>query len=156
VRRDPRAANAVQLPRYSPDCARRADGGWRRVGSLFAVGLLAGCSGALFWGADEPGFGAAGVGVSPPAPENPRPVADLIGLGPESLQRLLGEPRRQRRDAPAQLWQYVAEDCLLDLFLYDEPGGYRVTYVEARTRDGEAMRPDTCFEAVRVELAEAR
>ena len=66
-----------------------------------------------------------------------------------ALQRLLGPPRLVRRDAPAELWQYRARDCVVDLFLYQEKDGLRLLYVEARTGAAEITAPRPCLEALR-------
>ena len=39
----------------------------------------------------------------------------LAGMDSDNVARLLGSPGLLRRDGPAQIWQYVDEDCILDL-----------------------------------------
>lgn len=56
----------------------------------------------------------------------------LIGLDRGGLSELLGQPRRVRREQPAEIWQYVGSDCVFDVFLYEESGAYRVIHAEAR------------------------
>ncbi len=56
----------------------------------------------------------------------------LIGLDRSGLSKLLGEPRLVRRETPAEIWQYVGTECVFDVFLYEEKGGYRVIHAEAR------------------------
>lgn len=92
---------------------------------------------------------------TPPAPPAPPPPAlppidadpaQLAGAAPARLLDLLGPPDLRRRDGPAEFWQYPAEDCVLDLFLY--PGGdgaHRVSHWEARGRDGAAVSARTCL-----------
>ena len=38
----------------------------------------------------------------------------LAGMDSDNVARLLGSPGLLRRDGPAQIWQYVDEDCILD------------------------------------------
>jgi hypothetical protein len=56
------------------------------------------------------------------------------GLGGADLVRLLGIPDFRRRDAGAEIWQYQAGTCILDLFLYEDRGEFHVTYAEKRSR----------------------
>jgi outer membrane biosynthesis protein TonB len=89
--------------------------------------------------------------VPPPAPEpQPEPApapapgldddpAQLIGMGTASLAAVLGAPAQIRRESPANIWQYLAEGCVLDVVLYPEKGIDRVNYVEARAKGLEKM-----------------
>jgi hypothetical protein len=63
----------------------------------------------------------------------------LHGKTRTDLAGLLGTPDFVRRDPPAELWQYRSTDCILDLFLYPEAGGFQV--VHAETRDRRTRRP---------------
>jgi hypothetical protein len=83
-------------------------------------------------------------------PEPPEPAIDddpqqLIGMGPASLSAFLGAPELIRREAPASLWQYRAEDCVLDVVLYPDRSGDKVTYLEAREGGATKMAPRTCL-----------
>ena len=69
----------------------------------------------------------------------------LIGMGPASLNAFLGAPELIRREAPASLWQYRADDCVLDVVLYPDRGGDKVTYLEAREDGATKMAPRTCL-----------
>ncbi len=73
--------------------------------------------------------------------------AELIGLDTDRLQRLLGPPRLRRLEEPAQVWQYAHAGCVLDVFLYADAfvANHRVTYYEARSRDGEIIDGRRCF-----------
>jgi hypothetical protein len=53
------------------------------------------------------------------------------------VTRLIGAPRFRRAEDPVALWQYAAEGCVLDLYLRDEGGDYRVVHFEFR-RDPKA------------------
>ena len=41
-------------------------------------------------------------------------------------------------DLTAQVWQYVTGGCVVDLYLYKQDGGLKVTDVEARSRTAES------------------
>ncbi len=69
----------------------------------------------------------------------------LIGMGPASLNAFLGAPELIRREAPASLWQYRADDCVLDVVLYPDRGGDKVTYLEAREDGATKMAPRICL-----------
>lgn len=49
-------------------------------------------------------------------------IDTLTGQTAESIETLLGQPQFRRRDKPAELWQYRATGCVLDLFLYPGAG----------------------------------
>lgn len=57
---------------------------------------------------------------------------DLIGLAAVDIDRMFGQPDFKRHDPPAEIWQYKKSGCVLDIFLYKQAGGSRVTHVEAR------------------------
>jgi hypothetical protein len=56
----------------------------------------------------------------------------LKGLNPLQVRSVLGKPGFTRRDAPAEIWQYRAHACTLDLFLYDEGLGQTVAHYAVR------------------------
>ncbi len=74
----------------------------------------------------------------PPAPKIDDDPARLMGLDRAGLAALLGDPELTRREPPAEIWQYRGGSCVFDVFLYEEAGRQRVTYLEAR--DGAARR----------------
>ena len=76
----------------------------------------------------------------PPAPIINDDPQQLMGIDPGTLGAILGAPELIRREAPAEIWQYRNDSCVLDVFLYDTAGRREVTYVEAR--DGAAQRMD--------------
>ena len=83
-------------------------------------------------------------------PKNHEPAIDddpqqLIGMGPASLNAFLGAPELIRREAPASLWQYRAEGCVLDVVLYPDRSGDKVTYLEAREDGATKMPARTCL-----------
>ena len=72
----------------------------------------------------------------------------LMGLAPHAVSRLLGPPSLLRTEAPAQVWQYAAQDCVLDIYLYAEekkPHRSRVTYYEIRLPDTARIGARACF-----------
>ena len=60
---------------------------------------------------------------------------------------MLGKPDLQRAEPPAELWQYRAADCVLNLFFYSDAGGSHLTHAEAwqRTLAGGAV-PARCHD----------
>ena len=72
----------------------------------------------------------------------------LMGLAPRAVSHLLGRPSLLRTETPAQVWQYTADDCVLDIYLYAEdvtPERSRVTYYEIRGTDSLRSRARACF-----------
>ena len=67
-----------------------------------------------------------------PVPE----AAQLIGLDPPALRRMLGPPDFQRREARAELWRYDLEPCILDLFLHRDLRDERYHVAHAQFRPG--------------------
>ena len=118
--------------------AGAARGGWRIPAAMLAAGLLSAC--ALPPQAPAPGGAPQGASLDDPA--------GMIGADAGAVQRLFGPPRLVRRDAPAELWQYRARDCVVDLFLYQEKDGLRLLYLEARTGTAQATAARPCLEAV--------
>ncbi len=134
----------------SPEAVARSGDRLRRYGfaaALLAPALLAGCSAPL----------PAQVGPAPEAPPTPAAagpppeppseavasripeLGKLAGLDEAELVAMLGQPDFRRSDPPAQLWQYRSADCVLDVFLYSEPSGYRVVHSE--THDPRVLPP---------------
>ncbi len=71
---------------------------------------------------------AAASQIAPP-PVSPE---RLIGLSGLDVLKLFGQPGLKRREAPAELWQYTASACVMDLYLYAEGEDLRVSYVTLR------------------------
>ena len=120
----------------STTTAGAARGGWRIPAAVLAAGLVSAC--ALPPAA--PGSAPQGASLDDPA--------GMIGADAGAVQRLFGPPRLVRYDAPAELWQYRARDCVVDLFLYQEKDGLRLLYLEARTGAAQATAARPCLEAV--------
>jgi len=113
-----------------------------RLAWLLPVVVL-GCEGMVL---PKDGFRGAPVPAATAARVTP---TELVGLKKEGVQDLLGDPRLIRRDGPAEVWQYTASACILDLFLYEVGETYRVEYMELRTQPGETFPKDRCYEQLR-------
>jgi hypothetical protein len=87
---------------------------------------------------------APGMASLPPIDDDPN---QLIGLDRAALGEKLGEPALVRRDGDAEVWQYRAENCVLDLFLYgEEKEGKKVEHVDLRDRgEGDDSSVRECF-----------
>jgi hypothetical protein len=100
--------------------------------------------------ADTPETAPEGAGGEETAALPPEPVIDddprrLMGLDRAGLSAILGDPQLVRREAPAEIWQYRSETCVFDVFLYDQAGAQRVTYLEARDRDAAKIETRPCL-----------
>lgn len=117
----------------------------RRAGALVWSALaLAACSSPA--GPDE---GATTAALSAPggaaAPPRLRPVGNLVGLNERQLTDALGAPSFRRTDGPNELVQYRTAECILDVFLYPNPGGdMTAAYVEARNTALAAVDAADC------------
>ncbi|MEE8499555.1 MAG: hypothetical protein V3S27_03195 [Kiloniellales bacterium] len=91
----------------------------------------------------------------PPPPAIDDDPARILGLGPDRLTELLGRPELTRREPPAEIWQYRGESCVFDVFLYEEGGLARVTYLEARDASAQRVAERGCLnQLLRARLAE--
>jgi hypothetical protein len=93
---------------------------------MAATGLLA-LAGACTPGAGEPRAGDL-------ASATPRDPGTLIGLDSAGVEAMLGPPDLRRREAPAELWQYRNEACVLDLYLYADGAGAPATVADVAAR----------------------
>jgi hypothetical protein len=78
-------------------------------------------------------------------------ASDFKGFGPDRVLPILGAPDFVRRDGNAQIWQYRATDCVLDLFLYKTNGETTVKHAELRPRVAGAESLDACYSRMREE-----
>lgn len=62
-------------------------------------------------------------------------LRDLTGMHQPEILAMLGKPDLKRLEPPAELWQYRAADCVLNLFFYREQDGYRLAHAEAWQRN---------------------
>ncbi len=118
-----------------------------------ALALAAGCAAP----GQNKGDGVAGAGeASDPQGQQAARVAtydpeEFIGYGPQRLLPIMGAPDFVRRDGPAQIWQYRAENCVLDLFLYGQNDDSQVRHVELRERVPGVEPVEQCFSRLRAE-----
>lgn len=78
----------------------------------------------------------------PPIDDDP---AQLLGLDRDGVASLLGTPDLVRREAPAEIWQYTAGDCVFDVVLYQRGADFAVTYLEARDTAAAIQPPRPCL-----------
>jgi len=87
--------------------------------------------------------------TAPAAPSahelQPGEIASLASLtGPELTARL-GKPDFQRREPPAELWQYRSAACVLNVFLYPQAdGALKVSYVHTQDPRQTRSSADSC------------
>jgi hypothetical protein len=89
---------------------------------------------------------ATGSGDSAPdaQPAGFTPTAgNLLGANPTKLEQWLGKPGLVRLDDPAQVWQYRAQGCVVDVYLYPSSDGMAVSHAEARSQKytGDPINP---------------
>ncbi|MFQ5773367.1 MAG: hypothetical protein ACE5GS_02505 [Kiloniellaceae bacterium] len=88
---------------------------------------------------------ATKTAAPPPEPAIDDDPDRLLGLDRGALGALLGEPALIRREPPAEIWQYRGATCIFDVFLYEEAGRDRVTYLEARDTAAQTVEARGCF-----------
>jgi hypothetical protein len=152
----------------SPGPAGRADG----QPSAIPITGNGGADRAAAGNAGSTAGGSGGeIAALPPELSSPD---RLKGMKGREIVGLLGPPDLIRHDEPAEVWQYVAQGCVLDLFLYPPQGGlapaarhpadngdakdpraeadagaeHRVIYYELRGRDGTLSAGANCFGAL--------
>lgn len=81
----------------------------------------------------------------------------LVGLSPGGLADRLGSPGFVRQDGSAEIWQYLAAACILDVFLYRDKDVLTVDYVELRGRGASQLSRRDCYrEMLRTHLTAER
>jgi hypothetical protein len=137
--------------------------------ALICAAFLAGCQttgqavappeGAQAAAAAPPGAASGEGEARPPAGGKTAVRAvrfnaeEFVGYSPERVLPILGAPDFVRRDGTAQIWQYRATNCILDLFLYTAGKETRVKHAELRPRVPGAEPLDTCYSRMRQERA---
>ena len=123
----------------------------RRLAPAFlivaGVGLAA-CTPASM--SESPPASAAGAAEAGSAPA--AAPGNLVGLDEAALKHWFGTPSLIRRDYPAEVWQYRAEACVLELYLYPADDHMAVTHAEARSAEATDAGLGPCLAA----LAEAK
>ncbi len=79
-----------------------------------------------------------------PAETNNDPQ-QLLGLAGAVVSLQLGVPSLIRRDGTAEIWQYRATACILDVFLYASGDEQVVRHVELRSRNASKEPHQRCF-----------
>lgn len=74
-------------------------------------------------------------------------ISHLNGLNRKEIFDLLGQPRFQRQDNPALIWQYQTEFCALDIFFYslEKESNFQVNYFETRSKTESRVEKKVCF-----------
>lgn len=72
----------------------------------------------------------------------------FIGLDSHALATAFGQPQMLRNEPPAEVWQYVGFDCVVDFYLYDSDGEMRVAYVEARDMRAGSAATERCVKTL--------
>lgn len=125
------------------------------AGAILVIALLAGCQTTADGTGTVSGVGEAGK----PAAAGSKTVTavqtvrfdanEFTGFSPERVLPILGAPDFVRRDGNAQIWQYRATNCVLDLFLYKSGSETAVKHAELRSRVPGAEPLDACYSRLR-------
>jgi len=122
---------------------------FRLAVAVLPLGLVAACAGAPDHGRPPKAIAALsapGQTGAQAAPAEAGGPAVLRGLSPAEVKAVLGAPGFQRRDAPAEIWQYRGRGCTLDLFIYDVGAGQKVDHYSVRSAAPVADKD--CFDAL--------
>jgi hypothetical protein len=120
----------------------------RLFAPILTLGLLSACATTP---AARPNTPASKPYIAPPAPIklDKRGLESVLGAEEPALTRMFGKPRLDVVEVNGRKLQYMGEPCILDAYLYpDNKGVERVTYVDARNRDGAAVDRAACVEAL--------
>jgi len=123
----------------------RRQGVGRGIGIVAALALaaaLAACGGPAQTGRVPPDQRG---GAAPGAPPTSSELKRLDGLSDREVRGVLGEPDFRRNEPPAEIWQYRSAECVLDLFLYDDSGQFRVAYAETHDRGFTRISQTSCY-----------
>lgn len=77
----------------------------------------------------------------------PRP-SELVSKRAFDIQTALGQPSFVRKDQGVQVWQYRRDDCILDLFLYQNDNGFQVHHSELRGPYLNSAGELACFQKI--------
>jgi hypothetical protein len=138
--------------------------GFYRAVALFGALGLGACAGAppAATSVDEPEAiqstpapapGPVAALVAPTAPRAPprrATLLDLVGLTAADAARLFGRPALVRREAPAEVRQYVGGRCVLLLFLYPDGDSLKVRHAEITSRSkSDKVGDSECLDELR-------
>lgn len=116
-----------------------SDGPVSRLRGRLLPAVPAFCLAALLAGCGTPGTGGGGGGAGSVDPET------LMGLSPNEVAAMMGQPELRREETPAQVWQYRTGTCVFDVYFYDQGGRQQVTYYEARHRQQGTVSAPSCL-----------
>ncbi|MBM08928.1 MAG: hypothetical protein CMF69_05025 [Magnetovibrio sp.] len=77
-----------------------------------------------------------------------RSIKSLISLTASEILSLLGAPQFKRVDAPAQIWRYHNNECILYLFLYPSSNSLTVAHLETLSRNHKHIPQKKCFSQI--------
>ena len=101
--------------------------------------------------------------ASTPAPEPVQPVAaapvaadshdhsSLNGMTANELGQHFGRPRLQIREGDGTKLQFAGPGCVLDAYLYPNPGGAgvpRVSHIDTRNHQGNPVNAQNCIASI--------
>jgi hypothetical protein len=88
--------------------------------------------------------------VTPAPPTGAPEVEELLGWDFSATQALLGDPVLEEVQAPARIWTYNGERCVLRLFFFPEVGSdaFRLLTYEATGEDGVGAEAQSCLESL--------
>lgn len=82
-------------------------------------------------------------------PQDDTQLLALKGIKAQDIKARLGNPAFVRRDVDAEIWQYYADDCVLDLFLLGPRGGQKnVVHVEFRAHGYKPIANRRCLNKI--------
>lgn len=88
---------------------------------------------------------AAVTNARPKSADLPTPK-QLVGLGRDQIQSMLGYPWLLKREGAAELWQYRVPACVLDIFLLGASSEeLKVAYVDLRSRRENRPPTASCY-----------
>ncbi|WP_135081213.1 hypothetical protein [Terasakiella sp. SH-1] len=79
--------------------------------------------------------------------ETSQPIK-LVGMSSFDVKQVLGDPSFVRKDNGVEIWQYRHEDCILDLFLYEDRRGLSVDHSELRGPELDQNGQPSCFQTI--------
>jgi hypothetical protein len=100
------------------------------------------------------GCGAGSVetaGARPPRVPIPQQgLGTITGSNAAALTRMFGQPDADLREGTARKLQFASAICVLDAYLYPPGEGQepRVTWIDARQRDGSPIDRASCVAAL--------
>ena len=84
--------------------------------------------------------------VTPPPPPPPT-MHDVLNLDRSALTDMLLAPRLKRQEAPAEVWQYIGQTCVLHVFFYPsvQDSQLSVDHLEATSPTGAKYPTNSCL-----------